>query len=373
MSPGRFSYRRRGFTLIELLVVIAIIAILIALLLPAVQQAREAARRTQCRNNLHQIGLALHNYHDVYDRFVYGKGGTASNDPTVDTARWTGNYNRRSGMVSLLPYLDQQPVFAKIEAGDAMAAPGGAAPWNNNYLGWRHGQLGALRCPSSPDPVPTNNAFGWRGICNYVFSRGDFLGTAAGSGRDAQHVNGLFALRRTYGVRDILDGASNTLALSERLPANFGRNGKASPTITEGLLTSVSTITTSPGACLAAAAPITNNGRYTTWTAVKGKASSLWHDGQPEINSFYSVLAPNSPSCTNDANNNADSAVAVLTANSQHEGGVHVLMGDGAVRFISESIDTGNLGVATTLGAPSPYGVWGALGTRAGDDQVGNF
>ena len=370
---SRSLFRRRGFTLIELLVVIAIIAILIALLLPAVQQAREAARRTQCRNNLHQIGLALHNYHDVYDRFVYGKGGTASFIAATDTARWSANYERRSGMVSLLPYLDQAPVLDKIDAGDTMAAKGGAAPWNNNYVAWRHGQLGALRCPSSPDPSPTNNAFGWRGICNYVFSRGDFLGTAAGSGRDAQQVNGLFALRTTYGVRDITDGASNTLALSERLPANFAINGKAAPTTAEGLLTNVTTITTSPGACLAAAAPITQNQRYTTWTAVKGKASSLWHDGQPEINSFYSVLGPNGPSCTNDVNGNADSAVAVLSANSQHEGGVHVLLADGAVRFISDSIDTGNLGLTTTLGAPSPYGVWGALGTRAGSDQVGDF
>ena len=99
---------RSGFTLIELLVVIAIIAVLIALLLPAVQQAREAARRSQCKNNLKQMGLALHNYHDVFNMFVYGKGGTRGNG---NTARNDGNYNRRSGMVSLLPYFDGAPQF----------------------------------------------------------------------------------------------------------------------------------------------------------------------------------------------------------------------------------------------------------------------
>ena len=116
-----------------------------------------------------------------------------------------------------------------------------------------------------------------------------------------------------------------------------------------------------------------SNRRYTTWNLVKGKFSSIWQDGQSENVGFLTVLAPNSVSCTNNNNNNADSTSPLLSASSQHTGGVHCLFTDGAVRFISENINTGNLGVAATLGAPSPYGVWGAMGTKGGGDTVGDF
>ncbi|MCA9047616.1 MAG: DUF1559 domain-containing protein, partial [Planctomycetaceae bacterium] len=352
------------FTLIELLVVIAIIAILIALLLPAVQQAREAARRTQCKNNLKQLGLALHNYHDVFGKFVYMKGGTTG---PSSTPRIGHNYNRRSGIISLFPYFDLANLYNQIEAGDPAvpSPPGGPAPWFG-WNGWNQKST-ALRCPTDPGVQRP------RGVNNYAFSRGDYIGTAAGTGRDSQDGNGLFAFRSTFAVRDVLDGTSNTVAMSERVIASFGRNGKGSPTVQEGILTSVSGITTNPGACLAAAAAITKGNRYTTWTAVKGKFSSTYCDGQPENVAFNTVLPPNAPSCTNDANNNSDGAVSVLSASSYHVGGAQVLMCDGAVRFISENIDTGNLGVATSRGAASPYGVWGALGTRNGGEPVGEF
>ncbi len=358
--------RSRGFTLIELLVVIAIIAILIALLLPAVQQAREAARRTQCKNNLKQLGLALHNYHDVFDKFVYMKGGTRGNG---DATRFDGNYSRRSGIVSLFPYLEQSAQYELIEGGDPTTSPpipsGGPAGWNG-WAGWNQ-KMTSLRCPSDPGVDRP------RGVNSYAFSRGDFIGTAAASGRDAWDSNGLFALNRTFGMRDIIDGSSNTVAMAERQIAAFGMGGKGSPTLREGILNNVPAIVTNPGACLAAAALISDGERYTDWSQVKGKFSSTYCDGQPENVGFNTVLAPNSASCTNDANNNSDSAVSVLTASSQHTGGVQVLLADGSVRFISENIDTGNLGVATFLGANSPYGVWGALGTRAGGEVVGEF
>ena len=363
--------RSRGFTLIELLVVIAIIAVLIALLLPAVQQAREAARRTQCKNHLKQFGLALHNYHDVFGMFVYAKGGTSA--PLGNASRLDGNYNRRSGVVSLLPFMDQAPLYQRIEAGNPAlgVVAGGAAPWSGwgtsvDVGGGYNQRIPFFNCPTDPGIASTT----LKGTISYAFSMGDYLGA---SNRDLTTTNGLFAANTTYGTRDIVDGTSNTMAFSERVQANFGIAGKSTPDVREGTLTSVAGITTSPGACLAAAAPITAGGRYTTGAAVKGRFSSTWCDGQPENVSFYSVLAPNSVSCISDNNGNSDGAVNLLSASSFHTGGVTVLMADGSVRFVSNNIDTGNLGVATTLGGKSPYGVWGALGTRNGGETVGDF
>ena len=145
--------RRSGFTLIELLVVIAIIAILIALLLPAVQQAREAARRTECKNNMKQLGLALHNYHDTNKKFVFRKGGTS------------GNSNRLSGFIGLLPFLEQNTMFQQIQANG-----GGPSAWSG-WTYWNH-QVKGLICPSDARATPSDGSVGEN---NYAFSLGDSI------------------------------------------------------------------------------------------------------------------------------------------------------------------------------------------------------
>ncbi len=359
---------RGGFTLIELLVVIAIIAILIALLLPAVQQAREAARRTQCRNNLKQIGLALHNYHDTFNFFVFKKGGSSQIQvSTTDTARFTGNYQRKSGLVTLLPYIDNAPMYAKIAAGDPTTSPpipeGGPAPWSG-WAGWTNSAPSSYKCPSQATINLT------RGLCSYAFCVGDVVN----GNLNATQTSGLFAANTTYGTRDCTDGTSNTIAFSERVAANFGIGGKANADKREATYINVPTITTAPGTCLSTAGPLLSGDRYTAAATanLKGKFSSIWCDGQSENVAFLTVLAPNSVSCTNDGNGNADSGSPVLSASSYHTGGVHCLMADGSVRFISDNIDTGNLGVASTIGGQSPYGVWGAMGTKSGGETNAN-
>jgi prepilin-type N-terminal cleavage/methylation domain-containing protein len=349
---------RRGFTLIELLVVIAIIAVLIALLLPAVQQAREAARRSQCKNNLKQLGLALHNYHDVFNTFPARKSGTVRNGTDCNT----GNSTRLSGLMPLMPYMDQAPLYNQVQAGGGGIAPGGPCGW----AGWTVWDvvIPGLLCPSDPG----SNEL--RRVTNYVFSVGD---TIAGY-RDGQSVRGMFAFRRCNGVRDALDGTSNTVMMSETLRPRNGRLDDIG-TMTavrknEGVVIGYAGIGTNPSACLASI----TNGMYNTPANAKNRGGSNAWDGQPEYVGFNTVMPPNGPSCVDMGTACCgDSPDGVLAARSRHVGGVQCLMGDGAVRFISENIDTGNLAAAEVNAGPSPYGVWGALGSKAGGETVGEF
>jgi prepilin-type N-terminal cleavage/methylation domain-containing protein/prepilin-type processing-associated H-X9-DG protein len=351
------SSQRRAFTLVELLVVIAIIGILIALLLPAVQAAREAARRSQCTNNLKQFGLAHHNYHDTHKVFVYRKGGTAC--PSGATS---GNCGRRSGFISLLPFMEAGNIWEAVKAGDAAAGypPEGPAGWYR-WGAWDN-PPDAFLCPSDGE-LPHLSA-DTRGRANYAFSVGDQIVGV----RDDQSVRGVFSYAQCSRIADILDGTSNTLLMSERLKANYGiltaTAGEVEAVL--GLAVGIG-IANTPGVCLTA-----SDGKYyNAGVQVKGRFGSLYNDGQPERVGFNTVLPPNGPSCTDDTNVNADSVNLVIPPASRHPGGVNCLKADGSVTFISETIDTGDLTVGQPDSGPSRYGVWGAMGSKAGGEPSG--
>ncbi len=351
----KLSIRRRtAFTLIELLVVIAIIAILIALLLPAVQQAREAARRTQCKNNLKQLGLALHNYADVYDKFPPFSGG--SGRPQGGSHMRT----RLSGFVALLPYFEQANLSNTISA-----VTTSQPPWNN--VPYWTTPMPNLQCPSDPGNIPPVGAL--RGKRNYVFCAGD---GAVGNGNNTGSVTpivvqtrGMFGAVGCYSFRDNTDGTSNTIAIAEAA-APVKRDGLGAVAVDLGI--------TSPAACRA----LYNSGTKTYvnggWAADTTRGYR-WGDGAAYFSAFTTATPPNTASCFNTGTGNHWYS-GMWNSSSNHTGGVQVALMDGSCRFISENIDAGNQAAtapAGNAGGPSPYGVWGALGTRDGGEVIGEF
>ena len=236
---------RRGFTLIELLVVIAIIAILVALLLPAVQQAREAARRTQCKNNMKQIALAIHNFHDVYNRFPAGYFGSPQDAGIVYTGhQWLGVFPQ------ILPQLEQPALYEKIQVWKGVdrrpdPATSGALIDERNWwddgvgdITWTAAQskLSAFRCPSdveaarlgvfvalhphvlaaSPGTLRMNG--GYFPPPDNVSGPTSYLGVAGGGSNVVgpwEYRKGIFGSRTKFGFRDVIDGTSNTLLIGE--------------------------------------------------------------------------------------------------------------------------------------------------------------
>src|SRR5262245_28798625 len=351
---------RAAFTLVELLVVIAIIGVLVALLLPAVQAAREAARRSQCSNNVKQFGLALHNYHDTFKVFPPRKGGTSACDSTVDLVRVKCNYDRLSAFIMLLPFYEQKALYDTIQAGGVtdsngnLIASGGPAPWYNNakWPAWQV-QLSVILCPSDKiNPTPTSQAHN-----SYAFSMGDSVATNWNS--NTYQARGIFGgSQRCVGLNWVTDGSSNTIAMSERT----SNGGYFSPRASNGedirnvTVSNVSSTLTNPGSCYAQV-----RGTSVFTVPVKAKFGSIWSDGQAEINAFNTVLPPNGPSCVNDANGNADSTGGVLSASSYHPGGVMGVFADGWVRFVSQNINCGNTAANTPFAGQSHLGLCGAL------------
>ena len=314
---------RRGFTLIELLVVIAIIAILIALLLPAVQQARESARRSQCKNNLKQFGLALHNYHEAHNTLPMGNGG-----------------NRFAPHAALLPYMDQAPLFNKVNFN--------VRPTHANNAAIYISPVVLFVCPSDANQLPAglgaarNNY--WTNVGTTVLN-----GAPGVNPGDRNYgmlpQNGAFTTGRCLGLNELVDGVSTTILMSEKRTGD-GSNGISTPE-TDHFQPGTYPANADEARTMCMAFDVNDLSKQG-----KSNIGVAWLEADNDSTYYMHVLGPNERSCR------WPPSRMTSTANSLHVGGVHSLLGDGAVRFISSSIN---------------LGTWRALGTAFGKESVGDF
>lgn len=349
---------RRAFTLVELLVVIAIIGVLIALLLPAVQAAREAARRMSCTNHLKQYALACHMYHDVQD--CLPPLGVAGYEPQ-------NNRDRLSWTLLTLPFIEQSALYSQIGSKDAsnhldgtLYEPFEAYPWDNRYLPWR-AKVSIRSCPSDPLALAPEDAVGF---CSYRGNAGDKM-----SGYNNQTVNGSFywrgAMPRRHGrnFSYITDGTSNTLLIGETLIGSGTTNGRNRwDLVTPG----PNAWTGTPAWCLSAM----DGNQISSAYGSLGWIGRRWCDGLFYYSAFTPILPPNSPSCN--LGDTGDTADGIISLSSLHTGGANSSLCDGSVRFLSNTISYGDVNEAVWLLKPaeSPYGVIGAIGTANGGESV---
>jgi prepilin-type N-terminal cleavage/methylation domain-containing protein/prepilin-type processing-associated H-X9-DG protein len=342
-----FHFRSRSaFTLVELLVVIAIIGILVGLLLPAVQAAREAARRMQCSNNLKQLGLSLHNYESSYKRFPAANSGSGCRNSSVCPTNTTGRA-RISGHVFLLPFFEQTATYQLYNSANSAA-------WSGNAY-WSP-QIPTLVCPSDVQFRPVANV----AITNYNFCGGDAATLMCsvdelGDRRNCRNPRGIFGEYSFARIGDLTDGTSNTIAMSEHTTPS-GPNSLGRAAIVGGGATD------SPASCRAR---FVNNQYTVPVNTDVGARGGRWSDGAALFTRFNTMVPPNGPSCMEADNHWLGGMYA---ASSRHTGGVNAALGDGSVRFISQSIDAGNQGIRESLNGLSPYGVWGALGSKSGGE-----
>ena len=405
---------RAAFTLVELLVVIAIIGILVGLLLPAVQAAREASRRMSCSNNFKQIGLAIHNYHSAYKKLPMYQGGSGG-WPDVDaflpaTAR---NANGLNITVGLTPFIEQQALWNQISnpyldsiTGASFSAMG-PSPYkrlvshlNSRYEPWLT-EIPTFRCPSDPGAgLPAHARL------NYATCLGDsvmvnqgplfpdvgaWIDWPAGAVGAQSSCRGAFVPRRFTRFRDIADGLSNTMLMGE-INSDLGDHNIT----TDIALAPLPIVAGNPSYCNDSG--FRDPARPQFWginatnVELDFRRGFAWALALHICSGVNTILPPNSGLCGSLGSVIDPMLGGTAPASSRHSGGAHILLGDGSVRFVSDSIEAGDghqssvfvdmnsdgdlsdSSVAPSVpGSESPYGLWGALGTRAAMETIPEF
>ena len=396
LSSSRLHEGRGAFTLVELLVVIAIIGMLIALLLPAVQAAREAARRMSCSNALKQFSLALHNYHDVHAEFPKG------NEMIIyapASRAWAGY----SPFFTMMPFYEQTAAYDTGTTNPDVAArdPYDDASYPVVAQNFWGGTIAFLGCPSDTNFANSD------GRNSYVYSvgdwadtnispsttttttnrRGPFYRTPFNSDDDNRHTNwrDIQEAASARSLASLSDGTSNTVVFSERVTSGNRNNIKGAFKLAvggdepHGVPNNRDYGSSSPGS------PPIRPHRCLTW-AKQGNAyrtdqgtvytgdhfGTRWADGRAPA-TFSTLLPPNSPSCWGPGGLKYD-ARSMNSASSFHTGGVNASLGDGSVRFVPDSVNwsTGVMDdtVQPVTSGQSPFGVWGAMGSINGSEAA---